>query len=151
MRVLGSPLALGTPEAALKGATPHPASRQKTTDPALRKAAEGMEAMFIDTMMQAMRKTVGSNEMDLESPATAIYRSMQDSELAQQAARQGGVGLADMIVAYWEAQGYNQRQAPDAKNPGKNTESLVHASNAGPTGPARESGPLRGGGEHEGE
>jgi flagellar protein FlgJ len=75
-------------------------------DPEIRKAAEGMEAMFLDYMMKTMRETVPKNEMDLESPATAVYRSMQDSEIAQTAARAGGVGLADQLIAYLDSQRY---------------------------------------------
>ncbi len=76
-------------------------------DPEVRKAAEGMEAMFLDYMMKTMRDTVPKNDMDMESPATGIYRTMMDSETAQTAARAGGVGLADQIIAYLEAQRYN--------------------------------------------
>src|SRR6185312_14583013 len=58
-------------------------------DPQVIKAAEGMEAMFLDYMMKVMRETVPKNDMDLESPATNIYRGLQDSEFAQKAARAG--------------------------------------------------------------
>lgn len=75
-------------------------------DPRTLEAAQGMEAMFLDYMMKVMRQTVPKNEMDLESPATEIYRSMMDSETAQKAARAGGVGLADQLVAYLESQRY---------------------------------------------
>ena len=75
-------------------------------DPEMLKAAQGMEAMFIDYLMQTMRHTVPKNEMDMENHATEIYRSMMDSETAQKAARAGGVGLADQIVAYMESQRY---------------------------------------------
>ncbi len=76
-------------------------------DPEILKAAEGMEAMFLDYMLKVMRETVPKNEMDLESPATEIYRSMLDSETAQKAARTGGVGLADQLIAYLDSQRYN--------------------------------------------
>lgn len=75
-------------------------------DPENLKAAQGMEAMFLDYMLKVMRETVPKQDMDLESPATNIYRGMQDSEFAQKAARAGGIGLADQIVAYLESQRY---------------------------------------------
>jgi flagellar protein FlgJ len=78
-------------------------------DPKIVEAAEGMEAMFIDYMMKVMRETVPKNEFDLESPATQIYRGMQDSEYAQKAAHQGGVGLADEVIAYLTASGYSNK------------------------------------------
>jgi Rod binding domain-containing protein len=44
--------------------------------------------------------------MDLESPATEIYRGMLDSETAKSAAHGGGIGLADQIIAYLDSQRY---------------------------------------------
>lgn len=79
-------------------------------DPEIVKAAEGMEAMFLDYMMQVMRKTVPKSELDLESPASEIYRGMLDSEYAQKAAHQGGIGLADQVIAYLDRQAYNLPQ-----------------------------------------
>jgi flagellar protein FlgJ len=79
-------------------------------NPELLKAAEGMEAMFLDYMMKVMRQTVPKNDMDLDSPATEIYQGMMDSENAQRAAHAGGVGLADQIIAYLGGQGYNKPQ-----------------------------------------
>jgi flagellar protein FlgJ len=78
--------------------------------PEVVKSAEGMEAMFLDYMLKVMRETVPKNEMDLESPATAIYRGMMDSEYAQKAAHHGGIGLADQIIAYLDSRGYTQSQ-----------------------------------------
>lgn len=75
-------------------------------DPELRKAAQGMESMFVDYMMKVMRQTVPKNDMDLESPATEVYRSMLDSEYAQKAAKAGGIGLADQIIAYLQTTRY---------------------------------------------
>jgi Rod binding domain-containing protein len=69
-------------------------------DPHLIKAAEGMEALFLDYMMKVMRQTVPKNAMDLESPATQIYRGMLDTSIAEKSAHLGGVGLADQIIAY---------------------------------------------------
>jgi flagellar protein FlgJ len=74
-------------------------------------AAEGMEAMFLDYMLKVMRETVPKSDMDLENQATGIYRGMMDSEVAQKAARAGGVGLADQIVAYLESQRYTDPRA----------------------------------------
>ena len=83
-----------------------PVVDKSQVDPETLKAAQGMEAMFIDYMLKVMRETVPKQDMDLESPATGIYRGMQDSEFAQKAAQAGGVGLADQIVAYLESQRY---------------------------------------------
>ena len=75
-------------------------------DPQLRAACEGMEGMFLDYMMKVMRQTVPKDEMSGDSPATAIYQGMQDSEMAQKAVKAGGVGLADQLIAYLDSQRY---------------------------------------------
>lgn len=125
---MSAPIALGAPSA-----LPHPLSERQNGDarsapvsPDKREykvdrskanpddvaAAEGFEAIFLDQMMQSMRKTIPKNEMDLESPATEIYRGMLDSEVAEKSAHQGGFGLADQIIAYLESQRYNLEQGP---------------------------------------
>ncbi len=76
-------------------------------DPGNVRAGEAMEEMFIEYMMKVMRETVPKSEFS--SPATEIYQSMLDSEYSQKAARAGGIGLADMVIAYLESQRYNQR------------------------------------------
>jgi flagellar protein FlgJ len=75
-------------------------------DPKIVEVGEGMEAMFLDYMMKVMRQTVPKGEMDLENPATEIYRGMLDSEMAQKAAKAQGVGLADQVIAYLDSQRY---------------------------------------------
>ncbi len=87
-----------------------PVIDKSKVDPNTLKAAEGMEAMFLDYMMNVMRKTVPKESMDLENTGTEVYRNMLDSEVAQKAARAGGIGLADQIVAYLESQRYNVMQ-----------------------------------------
>ena len=84
-----------------------PVVDRSKVDPEILKAAEGMEQMFLDYMMRVMRQTVPKNDMDLESPATEIYRGMLDSEYAEKAAHRGGIGLSDQIIAYLQAQRYN--------------------------------------------
>jgi Rod binding domain-containing protein len=80
-------------------------------DPATRDAAQGMEAMFLDYMMQTMRKSVGKSEMSMDNGASEIYQGMLDSEYSQRAARAGGVGLAEQIVAYLQSARYNEGEA----------------------------------------
>lgn len=81
-------------------------------DPQIREAAEGLEAMFLNNMLTAMRGTVQESEFSLENSATKIYRGMMDQEIASQTARNNSVGLADQIIAYLEQRGYNGKQAP---------------------------------------
>jgi Rod binding domain-containing protein len=92
----------------------HPPSNRSKVGPEVVKAAEGMEAMFVDYMLKVMRESVPKNEMDLESPATGIYRGMLDTEYAQSAVRHGGIGLADQIIDYLATRGYHLPQGPNA-------------------------------------
>jgi hypothetical protein len=90
-------------------------------DPQLLKAAEGIEAMYLDYVMSVMRKSVPEsedNDFNLDSPATKIYQGMMDSEFAKNAARTGGIGLADQIIAYLEASSYNSNRARPARTGG---------------------------------
>lgn len=104
------PVASGalSPQTQMQNVKELPRQRHENVDPALVDAAQGMEAMFLDYLMKVMRQTVPKNDMSLENPATEIYRSMLDSEVAQKAARTQGVGLADQIIDYLDPSRYNQ-------------------------------------------
>jgi Rod binding domain-containing protein len=84
-----------------------PTLNGRPVDPMVLKAAQGMEAMFLDYMLKTMRQTVPDNPESLNSPATKIYRGMLDSEYADIASRTGGVGLTQQIVDYLEGARYN--------------------------------------------
>lgn len=88
------------------------APEKREHDPKVVQAARGMESMFLNQLMQVMRKTVESSEMSLENAGTAIYRSLLDAEFAERAAATGGVGFADLIVESLESRGYNSRSRP---------------------------------------
>ncbi len=94
----------------LSARSPSPSVREQH-DPELVKAAQGLEALFINQMLDAMRKTVPENPLSMENQATKIYRSLQDEQISEQAARNDGVGLATQIVDYMESQRYNQPKA----------------------------------------
>jgi len=84
------------------------AQAAQTTDaaknPALRKAAEQFEALFLHQMLKTMREATASNEDAdiMGSSTTKTYEAMFDQEIAQQMAKRGGVGLADMMVKSFE-------------------------------------------------
>lgn len=104
---MSAPIARNTPSLA-----PLPQVDRSKEDPALVRAAEGMEALFLDYMMQTMRQTVPENAMGLDSSASKIYQGMLDSEYAQTAVKGGGIGLADQIIAYMKSERYNQDRSP---------------------------------------
>ena len=47
--------------------------------------------------------------MDLESPATEIYRSLLDTEFSNTASHSASIGLAEQIIAYLDQSHYNQK------------------------------------------
>lgn len=63
----------------------------------LRDACEGFEAMFLAMMYKEMRNTVPKNELFGDDNAEEIWHSMLDTTLMENAAKAGGVGLADMM------------------------------------------------------
>ena len=63
----------------------------------LREACQGFEAMFLDIVFKSMRNTVPENTLFGESNGEKIWHSMLDSELMQNVAKSGGVGVADMM------------------------------------------------------
>lgn len=72
-------------------------SEQEKAD--LEKAASQFEAVFLNTLLKAMRQTVPVNELFNGGGATKFYRQMHDAEIAKSlATSNGGMGIADMIV-----------------------------------------------------
>jgi Rod binding domain-containing protein len=87
--------------------------------PEMRKAAEGLEAIFTQEMMKAMRGTVEKSEFSLRNSASEIYQGMLDQEYAEIAARQNSLGLSEQIVDYWlRSQPNTQYNESTGRNPG---------------------------------
>jgi Rod binding domain-containing protein len=93
----------------------HREKLRKTADPDIRQAAEGLEQMYLDVMMRAMRETLGEDPSGLDSQATKIYQSMLDSELTASAAKKGGFGLSEQIIEHLMAQRYTHQQGLKAE------------------------------------
>ena len=91
-----------------------PVIDRSKVDPELVKAAEGMESMFLDYLMETMRKTVDQNPLDLDNDASRMYRNMLDSESAKTAAHSGGIGIADLIIAYMATPRYTVTRGNDS-------------------------------------
>ena len=73
-------------------------ARPDGADPAAaRKVAREFEAMFVAQMMKSMRETVGKDTLTGGGRAEETFRSLLDQEYAAEAARSGGIGLAQSI------------------------------------------------------
>ena len=79
-------------------------TKDVANNPALRKAAEQFEAMFLQVMIKTMREATASNEEGdlMGSSTTKTYEALFDQEIAQEMAKKGGVGLANMLVKSFE-------------------------------------------------
>ncbi|MDY6052814.1 MAG: rod-binding protein [Anaerovibrio sp.] len=63
----------------------------------LMEACKGFESMFIQMMYRQMRQTVPENSLFGESQGEKIFRDMLDTQLADNMADAGGLGLAKVI------------------------------------------------------
>ena len=63
----------------------------------LRQAARDFEAIFLETVLKSMRKSVIKSGFIDGGNAEEIYRGMLDSEYARSMSGQGQTGLAEMI------------------------------------------------------
>ena len=75
-------------------------SKNAVKDKELREACETFESYFLLMLMREMRKTVfdnSENSFIKKSNAEKIFTDMMDEEIAKTAAKNGGLGLADML------------------------------------------------------
>ncbi|MDQ7833869.1 MAG: rod-binding protein [Humidesulfovibrio sp.] len=68
----------------------------KSKDKKLREACTNFEAVFIGKLWEQMRATVPKGGY-LESQQSEMYRSMFDRDFSEKLAKDGGIGLGDML------------------------------------------------------
>lgn len=79
--------------------TKNPMTEDAQQQKKLREACEGFEAMFLSMMYKQMRATVPESDLfGKKSNAIKIFEDMRDTELMNQAAKSGSIGLADMMM-----------------------------------------------------
>ncbi len=73
---------------------------------ALRQAAEQFEAIFMNMLLSSMRKANQAFEVEgmMNSQTTKFYQDMQDSQMATELAKNGSLGLADLLVQQFSPQ-----------------------------------------------
>ena len=77
----------------------------------LRKAAQDFEALLVRDVIKTMRQSSAGGRGLLGGAGRNFYQDLIDDELAKALARQGGLGLADVLV-----RGVTRAASP-AKNP----------------------------------
>jgi len=64
----------------------------------LKEACAGFEAIFLNTMIKSMRKSLPGNALFKESNGMSIYRSMHDQYLSEQLSKGNeSIGLRDFL------------------------------------------------------
>ena len=92
---------------------------------ALRQAAEQFESIFFSMLLSSMRKANAAFEVDgmMNSQTTKFYRDMHDSQMSTELAKNGALGLADILVQQLSP-ALSGRQATD-----KTDKALAKAAN----------------------
>lgn len=72
-------------------------------DAKLREACEGFESLFLNMMLQKMRKTVPESELT-SSYAMSTYQEMLDENIAETVSKGRGIGIADAMYNQLSAQ-----------------------------------------------
>ena len=96
-------MAISTPELSLSYAEYNklPGSVKKDSPAALQKAAEHFESLFIDMWLKSAREAnqVFAKDNFMNSSEMTAHQEMLDHEMASHLSKQGGIGLAPIIVA----------------------------------------------------
>ncbi len=69
---------------------------------ALKKSCQDFEAIFIQSLFQAMRKTVPENSLFAQNSTTAMFEEMIHQELAATMARTQSIGIAEQMYRQME-------------------------------------------------
>ncbi len=79
--------------------TPTTAKSAAQQNPArLKELVQEFEAIFIQQMYKEMRRTIPDDGLIARTNAEDTFLQMQDLEAAKSTARQGGIGLAEMML-----------------------------------------------------
>jgi flagellar protein FlgJ len=82
-------------------------------DVKLKKTCQDMESVFLNMMLEDMRKTVDKSKL-MDTSQEDIMQSMLDGEMTKNMAKAGGIGLADLLYhqLHTTAVAGNKSQAP---------------------------------------
>ena len=103
-----------------KGLAELRAQAQKDRAGSVDKVAQQFEGMFLHMMLKEMRKTVPDSEF-FDTPSIKLYQDMQDQQLAMELAKDSPLGIANVLKANLEQQGYlgsseSKKDGADHKN-----------------------------------
>ena len=88
---------------ALKEATSASPPKVLSRDAAsLKQSCQDFEAIFIESMFKAMRKTIPDGGLFEKDTAHEIYQEMLDSEISKEISKHQSIGLADQMYRQME-------------------------------------------------
>ncbi|MFN7085449.1 MAG: flagellar assembly peptidoglycan hydrolase FlgJ [Burkholderiales bacterium] len=96
-------MAIGSPEISARlafdtqGVDALRAQAQRDPDRALKSAARQFEALFMNMLLKSMREASAQDGM-FDNDQTRLYTSLLDQQLSQSLSKQGGIGLADIMI-----------------------------------------------------
>lgn len=64
----------------------------------IEKAAKGFESFFIYYLLKVMRETIPQSGLLNNGMSNEIYTSMMDEKIAEGIAKQGGLGLSNLLI-----------------------------------------------------
>lgn len=76
---------------------PETETQSKEAHPELRKVARQFESVFVNQIVQAMRKTVTKGGLVPESNAERIYQNLLDAEYAQHISESEQMGISTLV------------------------------------------------------
>ena len=92
IKPLGSTVVTPAPAAAPERAA------KKIDEKKLKQAGEDFEALFLNQLLQSLRRTVIKSRIMGDAPGKEVYQSLFDRELSKKMAHQGGLGLGKLLV-----------------------------------------------------
>jgi len=70
---------------------------KKIDEAKLKKASGDFEALFINQLMQSMRRTVLKSKLLEDAPGKEVYQSLFDREISKKMAQKGALGVGKII------------------------------------------------------
>lgn len=65
----------------------------------LKKSCQDFEAVFMNNLMKAMRKTVTKSDIFGSSKEEELFQDMMDTQICESAAKNSSIGIADMLYS----------------------------------------------------
>ena len=115
---------------------------QNSDEKELKKVCQEFEAIMLNMMYKQMKATIIKSDLVEEDPATAIFESMRDEELINQASKTGTLGLAESLYKQLARQYAKKAPVAEAINPVPTAEDDTDTINADPTEEIQESEPI---------